>query len=445
MTMHTRFARLAVASIDFRLSPAEDAALAAHLASCAVCRTISSRYRADAATLHGAGYVVSAPDRVRGSVLGAAQRSGPQRPPWQLVLVAALLAVMLAALVVAAGALRELQDGPARPIIWRPAAAGAALIDQQAVRLEQVAAGPAGFVVVAQAADDQVALFSVDGASWEAAAAFETGTVRDITYVEGGGRPGMFAAVGALDGSAVIWWSTDAREWTADPVAGAPGEVVAVGSVRTTTVAFIVHEAPPADPTIEPGADLEPTLTAWWSRIPGRWVRADIAGETVGLPRGQAALTRTDAGLAALGGSDLLLTETGDFWTSIPDIERSPQEPLLAWGLGRFVAAGHSADTAIIRTSVDGRAWSDSIVPEAGGSVIAGISFRDGLFVAVGSGPRGVMTWHSKDGEAWHAEMSVPGGSGALMTDVAWGRDALVAIGASGPSAATWIGELEDR
>lgn len=104
MSADARFEQLAVAALDFGLSPPEQGALDAHLAVCPACRALSQAYRADSMVLQTIALAPS-PPRVRAAVLEAAARPVPRRPAWQLLGIAALITLMLAGLAVTAGAL----------------------------------------------------------------------------------------------------------------------------------------------------------------------------------------------------------------------------------------------------------------------------------------------------------------------------------------------------
>jgi hypothetical protein len=110
-TVHDEFLELAAASIDFELSEAERAALAAHLAGCIPCRRRVMGLEADQRAVAQLPSFVLAPasvDQVRGRI----HRTGrPARPPLRLLAVAAMLALLaVAAFTVGAELLRRDRD-----------------------------------------------------------------------------------------------------------------------------------------------------------------------------------------------------------------------------------------------------------------------------------------------------------------------------------------------
>ncbi len=116
MSAHAMFEQLAVAGIDFRLSPREEADLGVHLATCSACRAFTQAYRADAAVLRTIAFA-SSPARVRAAVIDASVRPAHRRPAWQLLAVAALLTILLAGLALTAGALlQRLTDDSVFPV-----------------------------------------------------------------------------------------------------------------------------------------------------------------------------------------------------------------------------------------------------------------------------------------------------------------------------------------
>ena len=96
-TAHDEFLELAAASIDFKLSETERAALAAHLADCIPCRRQVMALEADQRALAQLPSFALAPrsvDQIRGRI----HRSGrPAQPPLRLLAVAAILVLLAAA------------------------------------------------------------------------------------------------------------------------------------------------------------------------------------------------------------------------------------------------------------------------------------------------------------------------------------------------------------
>ena len=110
-TVHDEFLELAAASIDFELSEAERAALAAHLAGCIPCRRRVTGLEADqraVAQLPSFVLASASVDQVRGRI----HRTGrPARPPLRLLAIAAMLALLaVAAFTVGAELLRRDRD-----------------------------------------------------------------------------------------------------------------------------------------------------------------------------------------------------------------------------------------------------------------------------------------------------------------------------------------------
>ena len=110
MTTHARAELLTAAAIDFGLTPAEQAEIADHLATCRACRALAAGYRTDASGLRGIAHA-EPPARVRTAVLRAVARP-PTRiiGPWKLFMAAALL---LTALMGAAAAIGAWNSRPA--------------------------------------------------------------------------------------------------------------------------------------------------------------------------------------------------------------------------------------------------------------------------------------------------------------------------------------------
>ena len=447
MTMHARFTRLAVTAIDFHLAPGDRRELAGHLDSCAECRAIADAYGKDAAMLRY-GAVVHAPDRVRAAVLGEAARRPPARPAWHLLLAAALALALLSAAAFAAGALRQILDGPPDPITWRALSVEGLPAGGEGLTLQRVAAGNDRIVAIGQAAGAPVALVSPDGASWTRVEAFEEAVLLDVTFVEGGPHPRSFVAMGSLDQVPTVWWSSDGMDWTPERLPGERGDVIAVDAWDAVVVA-IASVVAPEDTSLEPAPGPEPEpgriLAAWRSTVAGRWETGSINGEASTDDGVHAALTHTEAGFAGVTAAGFMVSATGDSWQTSTDTRLPGKPGALAWSGGTYVASASGPDAAVLRVSIDGQAWADATLPESGGAVIADVAARDGRFLAVGSGHRGVMTWHSDDARSWRSGAPVPAGDGALIADLAWAGTGVLAIGAAGSGAAIWFGEVEDR
>ncbi|MFL5643661.1 MAG: hypothetical protein ACJ77V_05405 [Chloroflexota bacterium] len=110
-TVHDPFLELAAASIDFELSAAERAALAAHLAECIPCRREVMGFEADQramSQLPSFTLTPAAVDHIRGRVH---RSDNPSRPLFRLLAVAAILALLVvSAFTVGSALLRRDRD-----------------------------------------------------------------------------------------------------------------------------------------------------------------------------------------------------------------------------------------------------------------------------------------------------------------------------------------------
>jgi len=101
----------------------------------------------------------------------------------------------------------------------------------------------------------------------------------------------------------------------------------------------------------------------------------------------------------------------------------------VAWGSGRFVAAGAAgaAEPRVIATSDDGIEWSFVALPavDAPGG-LAGVVWNGNEFIAAG-GSGNVLT--SRDGLAWNADFT---GTRDYFLAVAASRERCVAVGLAG-------------
>ena len=109
--IHAEYLELAAAAIDFDLTEAERASLAAHLADCIACRRRIAGLQADQRAIAQLPRYVLAPavtQQVRRRVQG---RAGPTRSPMRLLAVAAILAMLtLTAIAVGGQLLRRERD-----------------------------------------------------------------------------------------------------------------------------------------------------------------------------------------------------------------------------------------------------------------------------------------------------------------------------------------------
>lgn len=99
----------------------------------------------------------------------------------------------------------------------------------------------------------------------------------------------------------------------------------------------------------------------------------------------------------------------------------------VAWGNGRFVAAGAGG---IVLHSTDGVSWRPgSVAPNASQMRLLGVAWGDGRFVAVGDAGNhsaGIPIFTSPDGVRWAASPYA-----GVYSDVVWGNGTYVAVGVS--------------
>ena len=95
MTTHSRSEQLVATAIDFGLTPAEQADVSDHLATCPACRAMAAAFRTDAVALREIAFA-QPPARVRSAVLTAAALPAARTvEPWKLLAAAALLLAAL--------------------------------------------------------------------------------------------------------------------------------------------------------------------------------------------------------------------------------------------------------------------------------------------------------------------------------------------------------------
>lgn len=121
--------------------------------------------------------------------------------------------------------------------------------------------------------------------------------------------------------------------------------------------------------------------------------------------------------------ADVLTSADGTNWTT----QATSQGDMRAvtYGQSRFVAVGSEA----AEVSSDGINWTAGT--GVSGSVLAGVAYGNGVFVAVGSGGGGSI-YTSPDGTNWMANTSVSS-SGAL-NGITFGRGTFVAVGPLQPT-----------
>jgi hypothetical protein len=281
MTIHSRIELLAASAIDFDLTPADQADLADHLATCSPCRSTTAGYRRDAAALREIA-VVEPPARVRSALLEAMARPTARTvEPWKLLAVAALLLAALVGAAFAAGAFNvrhtpvvevpiaspsQRLTATAAPSGTPSAAKPVVVLDPSTAHWTKVgvvdgsgplAAFDGGYAMLAPAADGNVTLvrFSADGRAWQT-----SDLANLVANCPGFGPPGNDQVVDAMaaaiatnghdlvivgevqphDAAAcagggsygpVAWYSADGRTWQRS----APFEVSG-GNARATAV-----------------------------------------------------------------------------------------------------------------------------------------------------------------------------------------------------------------
>jgi len=142
----------------------------------------------------------------------------------------------------------------------------------------------------------------------------------------------------------------------------------------------------------------------------------------LGLGYGKDAFVGIGGDPGSVGGSQpfVMTTADGEQWSELQPITGKHVLRRLAWGAGRFVAAGDRGRRA---ASTDGRTWQDA--PEArANDTLVDVTFGKGIFVGVGlHGLR--MT--SADGLQWSSRLT--GEEGEHLNAVVWTGDRFVAVG----------------
>lgn len=434
---HPQLISLAIAALDFELTGPERRLLDAHLPGCAECRSISARARADAAAVAAIAFV-PAPPRVRAAVLDRAARAPGRRPAWNLVLVAALLAALLAGLALGAGALLQLRNEARSPISWQAAPIQASFAGAAgSLALEQAIAGNGLVLAAGRRSGGTLVLSSRDGRTWTAVGDAPPNATA-FAFVSVGARANQFVALGeTAAGLPAVWWSSDGAMWTEEVVDDAPGSVTGLATVDETVMLAGHHVV--RSSTELPEDTRRPVV---WRLGPNGW-------ETVAMPgvaEGDSApgvLLDSPWGLVALGsgGTGAWVLPSGSAAFEPIGSDPGVLAAHAAWGAGRFVVAGHGADTPVIRVSDDLAAWRGvQALPDGTGARIAALTYDSGRFVAVGDGGRGALVWTSRDGLTWTGGGGIPGGDGARMSDVAWLGKTMIVVGSRGSDGAAWTG-----
>lgn len=434
---HPQLLRLAVAALDFELTGAERATLDAHLPGCAECRRLTARYRADMAAVGSIAFA-SAPSHVRAVVMDRAGRPPIRRPAWQLLMVAALLAALLAGLALGAGALLQRRTDVRSPLSWQAAPVQSSLVDDAAsVTIEHAAAGNGIVLAIGRRPGGTPLFTSTDGLTWSVIGEAPSGAT-ELAFVSTGANANQFAAIGeTARGYPALWWSPDGTAWTEDVVAATPGAITNLATFEDTIVVAgyrrILSSTELPDETQFP---------ATWRLGAGGWEALEMTGLAEGYgPAGL--LVESPLGLVALNLDSqrtwVLAAGTDTFEPIGGDPGVVPTRA--AWGAGRMVVAGERSDAPVIRVSEDLASWRDAgPLPEGGGTRIAALTYQSGRFVAIGDGGRGALAWTSHDGLTWTRGGEIPAGTGARMSDLAWLGPTMVAVGTRGSEGAAWTG-----
>lgn len=176
-----------------------------------------------------------------------------------------------------------------------------------------------------------------------------------------------------------------------------------------------VAVGPGVDPLASGGSAYASTDGVTW---------ADASGE---IPEVRS-VTHGGDKFVAVGTAAIAISSDGLSWTSAPfDAPRQLFD--VAHGAGVFVAVGNSGS---IFSSVDGVHWSEEQSGLSGGYFLRGVTYGDGLFVAVGDQydpdlrMNTSMIITSPDGAHWTTRHS---GVGQELRDVVYGNGRFVVVG----------------
>lgn len=174
-----------------------------------------------------------------------------------------------------------------------------------------------------------------------------------------------------------------------------------------------------------------PNCMTWTARYPARPLQpGDPTGYLMDIVSGNGLLVAVGVSFPAPGQSaSLILTSSdgGATWTAAtPAYPGGSRHALtkVAYGNGRFVAAGNNTDMRrpFLNTSEDGLTWTLRAAP----SGVSDLIFANGLFVGVGG-----QIWASSDGLAWSLRQNyLP--SGDYFSAVGYGNGRFVALGSRG-------------
>jgi hypothetical protein len=215
---------------------------------------------------------------------------------------------------------------------------------------------------------------------------------------------GMFVAVGD---AGISIMSTDGQKWAKSTI-GLTNDLAAIIYGDTGFVA--VGEA-------NGGADWSPMIAISSDGV--TWNANTIK-----------AFQEVPTGIARMNGVYVIITRTGDIWTSEEGTSwtnsYAPTHPAVALqaitsGAGRFVAVGHG----MTLSSADGISWTSHL--NVADAVLNAIAFGQNLFVAVGSGG---TVLRSADGADWTSSATLT--NQPNLTGIAYGGGRFVAVGEDG-------------
>lgn len=449
MIDHQRFRELAATSLDFDLTPAESARLAAHLESCIACRHFAEALGGDRDAFRLLPRR-DAPAKVAAAVMAGERHRHRWRPIVLLAAAVGLVGAMTAGTLLVGGTLEALRPAkiprqasvetssprpsdradatPAAPPPAEAALGWQRVGDQpdfhapHGVMEAVVAAGPRLVAVgdgcaTGDAICHAAVWTSIDGSTWTrvpdgpvfdvgAYTATRRGEMTDVIV----GGPGVIAvgrSHGPTDRRAVVWTSTDGLSWTRVPY----GDVFARGTIEAVTAGGPGYVA--------------------------------VGGEVIGT-HGRAAVWTSSDGSSWSLVPDGPVFDVGGPGTFNDGRNHGAMVDVVAAGPG-LVAVGSAcaeqggACRAAVWTSADGKGWSR--VPDApvfDGNMYALTRWAGGL-VAVGDNGKGTLprAWTSTDGLQWTASEPIGGFDGGFSAVIPNG-DGLVAAAASAHGSAIY-------
>ncbi len=427
MTDHRRFIDLAASSIDFDLSPAEQAELDAHLTSCADCREAAAAYRADALALVAMPALQLAPDRSAVILERIMGRRRAPAPRLRLLLVAALLALLAASVALAVGAelLRRAREQqlltvvPERPVVEVPLEASplpsASIPPTEAYSAEaggtlpsdhyaptSVAVGPSGEMVVV---GGNSCVVSSDTAPSCVARISHADSIEDATLV------GADAGAAADLGGAV---PVSGPGLGIDQVAASEDGFVAIGYADDGGFGVSIWRQEPGRQWERLPRDrvFDDARVRTVAAIDGGWI---IGGEIFAPDGPRAAVWSSSDGRTWRRAEDGPVFDVGGYLDT-------GEEPAAGGILDsattgrRIVLVGDTRDgngeapAAAAWVSDDGRSWRRSTMPTLDGRVVAVSRLGSGFVAFTSDGQRETTdaVLVSDDGEEWR-EVTIEG------------------------------------